>query len=219
MRKTGRYELLRHCRCFAVLIAALVLTPAATAEIASDIKTEVIAPGQVLRGHFTQERQLAGFAKPLHSEGSFVLAPGRGLIWRGEKPFANTTIISSDGILQLVNGQPAMRLPASRLPGLSQLYEVLGAAVSGNIKPLQQTFAVTQSRDENGWRVVMIPLHPENAAMAQLKTLTLTGNRFVDSATIEKRGGDRDRIAFTGQQIVKGELTPEERAQLKATAK
>ena len=217
MRKTGWYELQRLCLGFVVLIAGQILTPiAAAADAPSNIKTEVVALGQVLRGHFTQERQLAGFSKPLRSEGSFVLAPGLGLIWRGEKPFANTTIISSDGILQMVNGQPAMRLTASRLPGLSQLYEVLGAAVSGNIKPLQQTFATTQSSDDNGWRVVMKPLHPENAAMAQIKTLTLTGSRFVDSATIEKSGGDHDRITFAGQQIVKADLTPEERAQLKA---
>ena len=34
-----------------------------------------------------------------------------------ETPFANTTIITSAGILQLANGQEAMRLPASQLPG------------------------------------------------------------------------------------------------------
>jgi hypothetical protein len=166
-----------------------------------------------------QERQLTGFTKPLRSEGSFVLVPGRGLIWRGEKPFPNTTIITSDGILQTANGQEAMRLPASRLPGLSQLYEVLGAAVSGNIKPLQQTFAVTQSGDDAGWRIELKPLHPENPAMAQIKAIALAGDRFVQTVSVEKSGGDIDRIAFSAHQVSKADLSKDEAALLKAVRK
>ena len=72
------------------LILALVCLPG----MASAQTLEV---GQVLRGHFVQERHLKGFNAPLRTEGSFVLAPGKGLIWRAEKPFAVTTVITAAG--------------------------------------------------------------------------------------------------------------------------
>lgn len=206
-------------RYFPSLTLAAVLagiSVVATPVRADGPSPEIIVAGQVLRGHFTQDRELAGFAKPLRSEGSFVLAPGRGLIWRGEKPFANITIITSDGVLQIANGQEAMRLPASRVPGLSHLYEVLGAAVSGNIKPLQQTFVVTQSAAGAGWRVVLKPLHAENPAMSQLKSITMEGDRYVESVEVEKSGGDTDRITFSGHQVSTANLTADEMRLLKA---
>ncbi len=156
----------------------------------AEIATQTIAVGQALRGHFVQDRQLAGFTRPLRSEGSFVLVPGTGLIWSGQKPFLNVTVITSNGILQLANGQVAMRLQASRIPGLSHLYEVLGAAVSGDIKPLTGgLLTVMQSGSPAQWRLVLTPVHSENSATAQLKSLTLTGRRFVDTIEIDKGGG------------------------------
>lgn len=195
------------------LMAALVIGAA----FAGAPGPDVVAPGQVLRGHFVQERQLAGFAKPLRSEGSFLLVPGRGLIWRGEKPFATTTIITAGGILQLVNGQQAMHLSATKLPGLAQLYSVLGAAVSGNTAALRQAFTVSESSTADGWRVELKPLNSQ--AMSQLNGLTLRGGRFVDSVEVERSGGDVDRITFSEHRISKADLTPDEIAQLKAAAK
>jgi hypothetical protein len=172
-----------------------------------------IAVGQVLRGQFVQDRQLAGFAKPLRSEGSFVLVAGTGLIWRTEKPFAGTTVITPAGIVQVASGQVAMHLDGARIPGLSRFYDVLGAAVSGNIQPLQQVFSVTQSQT-TPWRIVLTPLHPDNPAMAQLKSLTLTGGRFVDAVDVDKGGGDVDHIVFRDQHIAAADLTPDEKALL-----
>lgn len=191
---------------FCVLIAFAGLSPAH----AADTTVQSIAPGDVLRGRFVQERVLAGFARPLRAEGTFVLIPGSGLIWRGTKPFANTTVITPDGILQLANGEEAMRLPASRLPGISQLYDVLGAALSGNIAPLQRTFAVVKSSAATNWRMMLTPLHPENLP---LKSLTLSGSRFVDSVEIDK-GGDTDRITFLDQAAMPANLSGEEKSLL-----
>mgnify|MGYP001600718569 CR=1 FL=1 len=198
----------RPFRVAAIALAACLCMPFAAQ--AADIATQTITVGQALRGHFVQERHLAGFANPLRSEGSFLLVPGTGLIWQGEKPFPNTTVLSPDGILQLANNQEAMRLPASRLPGLSHLYETLGAAVSGDIKPLQQTFAVAQQPGVR-WKITLTPLHPDNPAMAQLKSLVLTGGRFVDSVDVDKGGGDIDHITFLDQHVENANLTANEK--------
>jgi hypothetical protein len=192
---------------FAAMALALVCAPAD----AIDIPTQSLGMGQALRGHFVQDRQLAGFAKPLRSEGSFVLVPGKGLIWRGEKPFANVIVISPEGITQIANGQVAMRLDASRIPGISHLYEVLGAAVSGNIEPLQQTFQVSQAPGTSPWKITLTPLHPDSPAMAQLKSLILSGGHFVENVQVDKGGGDVDRIAFKDTQASAANLSAEEK--------
>jgi len=143
--------------------------------------------------------------------------PGTGLIWRGEKPFANTTVITSGGIVQLSGSQEAMRLPASQLPGLAHLYEVLGAALSGDIAPLRQTFTVAQISDVNHWQIVLTPL--QNTAATQLKSLTLAGHHFVESVEIDRDGGDVDHIAFSDQNVVRGEPTADEKALLQTMHK
>jgi hypothetical protein len=205
----------RPFRSAAVLcVAALCLLGSAAR---ASMALQTVAVGQVLRGHFVQDRQLQGFAKPLRSEGSFVLAPGAGLIWHGEKPFANTTVITSDGIVQLAGNQEAMRLPAAQLPGLSRLYDVLGSALSGNIAPLRQTFAVEQKSDGDQWQIVLTPLGA--SAAVQLKALTLAGHHFVETVEIDRGGGDVDRISFSDQVVDRAEPTPDEKALLQTLHK
>ena len=194
-------------------LALCLLLPPGSARAAA--APQSVVAGEVLRGHFVQDRQLQGFARPLRSEGSFVLVPGTGLIWRGEKPFANTTVITSGGIVQLAGNQEAMRLPASQLPGLSRLYDVLGSALSGDIAPLRQTFAVEQKSDADQWQIVLTPL----GAAAQLKSLTLAGHHFVETVEIDRGGGDVDRISFSDQVVARAEPTADEKALLQTLRK
>jgi hypothetical protein len=139
------------------------------------------------------------------------------LIWRGEKPFANTTVITSGGIVQLAGNREAMRLPASQLPGLSRLYDVLGSALSGNIAPLRQTFTVEQKSDADPWQIVLTPL--QTGAAAQLKSLTLAGHQFVETVEIDRGGGDVDRITFSDQAVTRAEPTADEKALLQTLRK
>ncbi|MEO0034260.1 MAG: hypothetical protein RLZZ501_283, partial [Pseudomonadota bacterium] len=63
-----------------------------------------LAPGEILRGGFSQDRSLTGFPRPLHSEGRFLLAPGQGLVWRGETPFRLVSVIAPGGLTQSLDG-------------------------------------------------------------------------------------------------------------------
>ncbi|HWE05812.1 MAG TPA: outer membrane lipoprotein carrier protein LolA [Rhizomicrobium sp.] len=180
---------------------------------------QLVKTGQILRGRFTLNRQLAGFAKPLRSEGSFSLIPGRGLIWHAQTPFENVTVITSDGVSTRVNGQETMRLPAARMPGIGHLYEVLGGAVSGNVALLQQDFSVNRTTDAAGWHLVLTPLHPDTLTISQIGSLAVAGHRFVESIEIDKAGGDVDRMSFVGQTVETALPTAEERALLESLHK
>ena len=129
----------------------------ATSANAVEVSPERVTAKEVLRGRFTQERVLAGFSKPLVSTGTFVLVPGRGLIWQSESPFRTTVVVTDAGITQLVDGQEAMKVPASRLPGLSPLYRAMAAAISGDTAGLEKSFAVARNNDATHWSVRLVP--------------------------------------------------------------
>jgi hypothetical protein len=203
----------------ATTVSFLLLSAPTDLAHAADSVPETLKSGEILRGRFVQDRQLAGFAKPLRTEGMFVLVPGRGLIWRATSPFQNTTVITPEGVLGQVNGQETMRLPASRMPGLAHLYDVLGGALSGNIAPLEQTFSVKRSEVAAGWQMLLTPLHPDNAAISQIKSLTVAGHRFVETIEIDKDGGDVDRLTFLDQSTATSPLTSDEKGLLGALNK
>src|SRR5215472_13335374 len=121
--------------CPLILLLGLVFTTSTMAPpafAAPVVDVTPLAKGQVLRGRFEQLRFLQGFQAPLKSSGTFVLAPGLGLIWKTEAPFALTTVMSPAGLVQEAGGRETMRMPSARIPFMSKLYAMLGGALTGD---------------------------------------------------------------------------------------
>ena len=173
----------------------------------------VLHPGQVLRGRFVQERHLQGFDAPLRSSGSFTLAPGQGLIWRAETPFAVTTIITAAGLVQDVSGSETMRLSAARLPYMSQLYAMLNGALAGDLHGLEASFTLNTTSDATGWRYDLTPKHPDDPMMP-FQEIVVRGTALVDRVEMRRRGGDSDTLTFQDQTVSDGPLTADEAAAL-----
>lgn len=165
----------------------------------------------MLRGRFTQTRQLQGFTRPLVTTGGFALAPDRGLIWRAETPFAVTTVMSPVGLVQELRGTETFRLPAERIPFLGQLYTMLKGALAGDWSALDTDFVVTRSGDLAAWQATMTPRGQPSAVMP-FQAITATGGCFVDAVDLLKPGGDTDRLRLTDQSVVTGRLTGDEEA-------
>jgi hypothetical protein len=160
-----------------------------------------LKPGEAIHGRFVQERHLAGLASPLRSEGSFLLAAGKGLIWRGEKPFATTVVITPAGILQMVNGAEVQRLAASRLPFLARFYDMLSGALSGDWSTLAHDFTVTRSAEGDNWKMLLTPVRADDPTAAQLRSITVTGAKFVDAVEIRRANGDWEQLTFLQQAL------------------
>ncbi|MCW2236398.1 LolA family protein [Azospirillum canadense] len=199
-----------------VILALLAFLAFAPPALAAPPEPATLSEGQVLRGRFVQERHLKGFQKPLKSEGHFTLVPGRGLLWRTDKPFAMTTVMSPSGIVQEVRGAETMRLPASKLPFLSKLYAMLGGALGGDLRSLEGLFAVKRESDPAGWRMVLVPLKADDPAMP-IRRITLTGARLVEAVEIVKPDGDSDVLRFLDQELTAGPPAEDE-ARLLGTA-
>jgi hypothetical protein len=190
-----------------LILAALAALPARAWAVTA------LSAGQVLRGRFVQERHLHGFDAPLRTEGSFVLAPGRGLIWRAETPFAITTVITTAGLVQDVDGTETMRLPVARLPFLGRLYGMLSGALSGDWRGLEPDFVVVRSGDEAHWRTDLTPRRPDAIGMP-FRDIAVSGSRFVDQVQIDKSDGDFEHLAFLDQVLSNEPLRPDEAATL-----
>jgi hypothetical protein len=180
-------------RWFLVALAA----PATSAQA----QLRSLAAGEVLRGHFKQERQLKGFDRPLISTGDFVLDHGLGLIWRTEQPFAIMTVITSAGLVQSIDGEETTRLTATRLPFLARLYDLLGAALSGDWRALDKLFQVTRQGDPGHWQIELVPHAGADPLAMPLRSVTLRGGQFLDAAKIVRLDGDSDQLVFSGQSL------------------
>jgi hypothetical protein len=197
--------------CLAALAGLALLMPASPNILAATPAAEMVplTKGQVLRGRFEQTRELKGFDAPLKSNGNFVVAPGRGLIWRTVTPFAVATIMSASGLLQEVNGQEAMRVPANKLPFVTKLYEMLGGALSGDLKALSNVFEITRKDDAKGWRLVMSPLRADDINMP-MKSITVRGQKFVEEVLMTKTNGDVERLVLLDQKLTASDLQSDE---------
>lgn len=169
---------------------------------ADDLKiAKPLTAGEILRGRFVQERSLEGFQAPLKSEGSFIVAAGRGLIWRVETPFPTTTVITPAGLVQETRGNETLRLSAARIPFMAQLYDMMSGTMGGNMDRLKQQFAVASSGSEQNWQVKLTPLSSGNSGTLPIKEIDIQGARFVDQVDIRKPNGDHDNLHFHDQTI------------------
>ena len=154
-----------------------------------------IASVEVLRGRFDQEKQVAGFRKPLRSSGQFVLKRGQGVIWETTQPFASTLIVTREH-LRSQSGGVMQHVDASREPGLRLINGVLFDLLGGDIASLQRDFDTAgELLDEQHWR---LQLKPKSGALAQAFTaITLTGAVHVEQVILGERNGDRSEINFS----------------------
>jgi hypothetical protein len=188
------------------------------ASAGASAQTATLAEGEVLRGHFVQERHLQGFAQPVRSEGSFVLVPGRGLIWRAEKPFPVVTVVTPAGLVQSVGGTETTRLPASRLPFLTRLYHMMGGAMAGDWRALEGEFTVAREPAGKATRITLTPRRADDPTATAIKSIAATVEHYVETVDIVRPGGDFDHLTFSAQVLSSGPPSAAESAALGSSA-
>ena len=183
------------------VIAALAIVSLSSVCFAQLAIGPTLATGQTLHGRFEQARNLKGISSTLRSDGTFVLAPGRGLIWRTQDPIQTTTVISPAGIRQIVNGSEVQRIEASKVPFIAHFYDMLNGALMGDWTAMRQDFAVQTTRDRAAWRTLLTPLRPTDPIAGMFSSIVITGGKMVDGVEISRTNGDSERIAFLDQTV------------------
>lgn len=199
-------------------IFILALVVAMTGVCLADPPTpSSIPPGNILRGRFVQERHLTGVTKPLRSEGTFLIDPNRGLIWRSERPFNIATIVTRDHLTQVVEQSQTIRLTAARAPFLNHFYNLLMGALIGNWSAVEQTFVIGKEATDLTWRVKLTPVSTSIADLIQISRVHLEGRSFVDRVEIVRTNGDWERLTFHDQTVSATALTPEDARLIETT--
>lgn len=183
------------------LIAAIAIALLSSVSFAQLAMGPTLAPGQTLHGRFVQARNLKGISSTLKSEGTFVLAPGKGLIWRIEDPIQTVTIITPDGIRQIINGSEVQRIDAAKVPFISHFYDMLDGALMGDWTAMRHDFAVQTKGDRAAWRTLLTPVRPNDPIAGMLASIVISGGKMVDGVEISRANGDSERIAFLDQTV------------------
>jgi hypothetical protein len=157
--------------------------------------------GQTLRGRFVQTRNLKGIASTLKSDGTFVLAPGRGLIWRTEDPIHVNTVITPAGIRQIIDGNEVQRIEAAKVSFIAHFYDMLNGALMGDWTAMRHDFSVETTGNRGAWRTLLTPLRPTDPIAGMLASVIITGGKMVDGVEIRRTNGDSERIAFLDQAV------------------
>ncbi|SET77073.1 Outer membrane lipoprotein-sorting protein [Stenotrophomonas indicatrix] len=202
----------RSLRLTRVLLCALLVVAAPlmqAADAAVDAITQAVARPDVLRGQFTQEKQVSGFKNPLRSQGQFVVARKHGVIWSTLKPFPSEVVVTADRILSRQrDGSTRVELDARQQPAMRSVNAIMFALMSGDVQALSSQFNVEATREGQGWR---LKLTPKSAMLAKaFQSLTLQGDRYVRQVEIIEANQDRTRIQFTALSEAPATLNADE---------
>lgn len=196
------------------LFMALPVLCGGAAEARQDLTRlvrERLLQAPVLRGEFEQQKQVQGFAKPLVSRGSFLVARERGVLWQTRTPFASTLRLTRDEIVATQNGAVAFRLDASKEPSVRVINGLMFALLNGDLTGLAEHFQIDGASEGGAWQ---LQLTPRQAALAKLMNrIELSGDRHVRSIRIDEANGDRTAIRFSAQTSEPARLTADEAGQ------
>jgi hypothetical protein len=151
----------------------------------------------------------------LKSEGSFIVAAGKGLIWKVERPFVTVTVITPSGLVQSTQGTETLRLPAARIPFIARFYDMLSGTMTGDLSGLKQQFDVVATSSSAHWSLQLTPKIPTAGSAAgpqdmPIQRLDLTGGQYVQSVEIHRQNGDSDLLKFFDQHLDTQPLSAEE---------
>lgn len=186
---------------------------AGAAEDAVQAIARDVARPAVLRGEFSQEKQVAGFRNPLRSQGRFVVARERGVIWTTLKPFPSEMVITAERILsRQPDGSTRVELDAREQPAMRSVNAILFALMSGDVQALSGQFTVDAQRDAKGWTLSLTPRSPMLAKA--FSALQLRGDRYVRQVDIVEASKDRTRLTFSALTEAPATLAADEAARL-----
>ena len=127
------------------LLLFMVLAAAAAAQDAEDAwptleaVTAKLSEPDVLRGRYTQTRQIALLSRPLESSGQFLLSD-RGLHWQQEEPFMTVLIADGERLVQRLADGPAISMDASDQPMILSFSRIFLSLFRGDRRCVGRSF-------------------------------------------------------------------------------
>ncbi|WP_373950107.1 outer membrane lipoprotein carrier protein LolA [Vibrio pomeroyi] len=170
----------------------------------SELQT-VLSANSIVRGEFTQTRNMEMFAQPLTSQGTFLLDKSSGLLWTQTTPFPVNLVLTDNKLSQRFADQPAKIITDKENPMAFYFSHIFLSVFHGDTQKLQEQFSLSfepatiQSSDENtgnnSWTLI---LTPKSAPMnAVFEAITLQGNSDIERIELKEIRGDSTVIEFS----------------------
>lgn len=163
-----------------------------------------LASPPILSGKFTQEKNIVGLKRPLLSQGDFLVARDRGVIWRTAKPFAAAVAVTRKGIWSLKPSGTGLQRESIHQGNLGVAMDMIQQVLAGDPASLDKAFAVSGQGDAKAWTLDLKPLDPVVARV--ILSIRLQGGRHVDHVEYAEANGDKTRIDFSGVADDAGDL-------------
>lgn len=154
-------------------------------------------PAPVVRGHFEQDKTLAGFDLPLRSSGRFCFSRDHGVIWQIEQPFAATVVITSEHLRERDGDGDWRQTDSARQPAIAMIHRLSQALMGADLGQLGEHFALQAQSQADQWQLQLSPL---DGPMAEfLSQARVRGQATVQQLTLIETGGDRTDIRLQGE--------------------
>ncbi|NAZ55240.1 outer membrane lipoprotein carrier protein LolA [Vibrio toranzoniae] len=201
----------KHISVLLLGLAAMMASDLATANqntapvgSISELQT-VLSENNIVRGEFTQTRNMEMFAQPLTSQGTFLLDKSSGLLWTQTTPFPVSLVLTDNKLSQRFADQPAKIITDKENPMAFYFSHIFLSVFHGDTQKLQEQFSLSfepaaiQSPDENtgnnSWTLI---LTPKSAPMnAVFEAITLQGNSDIERIELKEIRGDSTVIEFS----------------------
>lgn len=172
-----------------------------------------LADAPVLRGEFEQRKSVRGFRNPLVSRGDFMVARGRGVIWRTREPFASSLALTRDRLVaRSSDGTVSRTIDAREEPAARVLTELMFALMAADLAGMSGRFRVEgELLGDLGWRLELTPA--DEVIRRTVLRVRMEGERHLRMLQIHDTQGDSSEIRFTrvrAEQVP----SPDEDAQL-----
>jgi outer membrane lipoprotein-sorting protein len=157
----------------------------------------------VLRSDFVQTRTMSFLKKPLVTNGNFIYAKDRGLVWKLIEPYAAVYVVTRSGIFEY-RGNAQEPVQAGGEQVFRQMGMIFAAIFTADIQELTKSFDVHFGGDENLWE---IGLKPKKKMIGKLiDRIQVKGSDYVSSIVIHEQSEDTIGIEFAGMSNTPVEL-------------
>ena len=174
----------------------------------SDLQT-VLSANNIVRGEFTQTRNMEMFAQPLTSQGTFLLDKSNGLLWTQTAPFPVSLVLTDNKLSQRFADQPAKIITDKENPMAFYFSHIFLSVFHGDTQKLQEQFSLSfepaieqssnasanSSSEDTRWTLT---LKPKSAPMnAVFEAITLQGQNDIERIELREIRGDSTVIEFS----------------------
>ncbi|MFA0308383.1 outer membrane lipoprotein carrier protein LolA [Vibrio splendidus] len=193
-----------------MMASSFVIANESTATVGSISDLQIVlSANNIVRGEFTQTRNMEMFAQPLTSQGTFLLDKSNGLLWTQTTPFPVSLVLTDNKLSQRFADQPAKIITDKENPMAFYFSHIFLSVFHGDTQKLQEQFSLSfepaieqssnasanSSSQDTRWTLT---LKPKSAPMnAVFEAITLQGQNDIERIELREIRGDSTVIEFS----------------------